>query len=99
MDILRNQQRIGVHENNRPLGLTRPATYRIEIEGYLDANRAAWFEGMDISAERSESGSPVTIMTGNLVDQAMLHSILTKIRDLGLPLLTLRRIASERPRS
>ena len=75
-------------------GLNREAKYRFEIEGHLDQKRAAWFEGMEIETGISNSGSPTTIICGKILDQAMLHGMLAKIRDLGLPLLSVSKISS-----
>jgi hypothetical protein len=70
--------------------LTRPAIYQIEVTGHLDAKKATWFEDLALSTGYDESGGPVTIMKGKIIDQAMLHSLLTRIRDLGLPLISVR---------
>ena len=66
--------------------------YRIIIQGHLDRDWSDWFEGLTITwADTGE-----TILTGPLVDQTALHGVLMKIRDLGLPLLELSRLESER---
>ena len=62
--------------------------YQIVLEGHLDREWSEWFEGLTIT--RGDSGE--TILTGPVVDQAALHGVLIKIRDLGLPLLALTRI-------
>jgi hypothetical protein len=62
--------------------------YEIEIEGYLDAKWAAWFDGLTISHPSDES----TILSGTLPDQTALHSILNKIRDMNLTLKSVQRI-------
>jgi hypothetical protein len=61
--------------------------YEITIEGGLGQNWTAWFGGLHIT----ESGG-LTILTGTVADQAALHGLLARIRDLGLPLISLRRI-------
>lgn len=63
--------------------------YRITLGGHLASEWSEWFDGLTIT--RSENGE--TILTGPLVDQAALHGVLIKIRDLGLPLLSLTRLA------
>jgi hypothetical protein len=68
-----------------------PAEYQIRILGRLTGRWSGWFEGMDISAEL-QNDLPVTTMTGIIVDQAALFGLLNRIRDLGLPLLLVRRI-------
>ena len=66
--------------------------YRIAIKGHLDGEWSEWFEGLTIT--RVDTGE--TILMGPLVDQTALHGVLSKIRDLGLPLLSLSRLAPER---
>ena len=62
-------------------GTPPPAIYRIRIQGQLDNQWTDWFSGMDITLE--ENG--VTVLTGPVVDQAALHGLLKKVRDLGTP--------------
>ena len=61
-----------------------PGSYEIRIKGHLDKRWAAWFEGLTITLE--EDGD--TLLTGPVVDQAALHGLLKKVRDLGLPLIS-----------
>ena len=58
-------------------------TYHIRLKGHLDSQWSAWFEGMTISNEPNGE----SVLRGPLADQAALHGVLIKIRDLGLPLL------------
>jgi hypothetical protein len=58
--------------------------YEIRIRGHLDGRWADWFGGMTIALE--DNGN--TTMTGPIVDQAALHGMLKKVRDLGMPLLS-----------
>ena len=67
-----------------------PATYRIKLKGKLDHGWSDWFEQMAISGEGGE-----TILTGPVADQAALHGLLIRIRDLNLTLLLLERMESE----
>ena len=67
-----------------------PAQYRIKLKGYLDDKWSDWFDEMAISHERSQ-----TILTGPVVDQAALHALLIRIRDLNLTLLAVRRIGPD----
>ena len=69
------------------LGLGQPATYQIKVQGRLDESWSAWFEGMMITTESRIDAPATTTLTGVVTDQAALHGLLTKIRDLGLPLL------------
>ena len=64
-----------------------PMVYHIRIKGHLGQQWAHWFEGLTITLE--ENGE--TLLTGPIVDQAALHSVLRKVRDLGLPLLSVIR--------
>ena len=66
--------------------------YEIRIMGYLDRQWAAWLEGMTIT----QTGSGETVLTGAVVDQAALYGLLRKMRDLGLPLISVKQIHSGR---
>ena len=68
--------------------MANPEFYEIRVEGHLGLSWSPWFEGMDIRHE----GSGETVLTGELVDQAALHGVLMKIRDLGLPLVAVKRL-------
>jgi len=61
-----------------------PTVYQIRIKGRLDQGWTDWFEGLAIT----EDGNGGTLMSGPVVDQAALHGLLKKIRDLGIPLLS-----------
>jgi len=61
-----------------------PELYEIRVRGHLDARWANWFEGLTITLE--ENGD--TLLTGPVIDQAALHGLLKKVRDLGLPLVS-----------
>jgi hypothetical protein len=74
------------------LSLYQPAYYRIEVVGHLDAKRATSFEGFTLANEFGGDGTPITIIMGEVLDQAMLHGLLTRIRDLGMPLLSVTHI-------
>jgi hypothetical protein len=58
--------------------------YEIRLQGHLDARWAEWFEGLTIILEENN----VTLLTGPVIDQAALHGLLKKVRDLGLPLIS-----------
>ena len=72
---------------SQALGLSMPAAYRIKVKGVLDARWATWFDGLTMTAARDE-----TILSGPVADQPALHSLLIRIRDLGLPLVSVNRI-------
>jgi hypothetical protein len=63
----------------------KPTIYKIRIKGQLDSQWTDWFSGMTITLE--ENGD--TLLTGLVVDQAALHGMLKKVRDLGMPLLSI----------
>lgn len=65
--------------------------YQIRLKGHLDRQFIDWFEGMTIDLE--EDGE--TVLTGLVVDQAALHGLLKKVRDTGLPLISLNPIEEE----
>jgi hypothetical protein len=62
--------------------------YQIRIKGHLGHQWTDWFEGLTITLE--ENGE--TLLTGPVVDQAALHGLLKKVRDLGMPLLSVNRV-------
>ena len=63
-----------------------PARYEIRVKCVLDGRWAAWFDGFQVIGEAEE-----TVISGLLADQPALHGLLTKIRDLGLCLISVRR--------
>jgi hypothetical protein len=66
------------------------STYHIRLKGHLSSHWSEWFEGMTISNEPDGE----TLLCGPLADQAALHGVLIKIRDLGLPLLAVCIVAN-----
>ncbi|MEO1447531.1 MAG: hypothetical protein AAFV46_15110, partial [Cyanobacteria bacterium J06635_11] len=64
--------------------------YEIYLKGHLNTKWTDWFDGLTISLE--DNG--YTRLTGHIVDQSALHGLLAKIRDLGLPLISLMRVSS-----
>jgi hypothetical protein len=73
-------------------GPAEPACYELRVQGVLDADWSAWFEGMRVTSNQRGQ----TTIAGPVADQAALHGLLTKIRDLGLPLLSVRGIDPDR---
>jgi len=65
----------------------RPAVYQILLRGRLDPARSAWFAGMDVTSIGDD-----TRITGEVQDQPALHGLLARVRDLGLPLISLVRL-------
>jgi hypothetical protein len=66
--------------------------YEIKLQGYLDTKWSEWFYGLTITHD-----SDITTLCGPLPDQTVLHSVLDRIRDMNLPLLSVRQIVSDEP--
>jgi hypothetical protein len=62
--------------------------YEIRVKGNLDLKWSDWFDGFSITPAHGDE----TLLIGSVADQAALHGMLHKIRDLGLPLLTVQRL-------
>jgi len=71
----------------------QPMVYQIRLKGHLGSQWTDWFEGLNITLE--EDGD--TLLTGPVIDQAALHGLLRKVRDLGLPLVSVIHIAPHQP--
>jgi hypothetical protein len=68
--------------------------WQIRVRGHLGPQWREWFEGLTIiNIERGQEAQ--AILSGPLADQAALHGVLTKVRDLGLPLLAVSRVADD----
>ena len=76
------RQRAGVN------GAARSAHYEIRVEGILDQRWTAWFEGLQIDSDDSQ-----TVISGPVADQAALHGLLNRVCDLGLVLISIRRFS------
>ena len=72
------------NESNSIIEPSQPLVYEIRIKGHLDQQWTEWFDGLTITLE--DNGD--TLLTGHVVDQAALHGLLRKVRDLGMPLLS-----------
>jgi len=65
--------------------------YEIRLRGHLDARWAAWFDGLTLTRE----GDGTTLIRGLVVDQAALHGLLQKVRDVGLPLISVKHVTTD----
>ena len=70
-------------------------SYEIRVEGILDGRWSSWFDGLDVRT----SGENETIIVGPVLDQAALHGLLSRVNDLGLVLISVRRIEDDRART
>jgi len=69
----------------------QPTIFHIRIKGHLGQNWSDWFEGLTITLQ--DNGE--TLLSGPVVDQAALHGLLKKVRDLGLPLVSVRPVTPD----
>jgi hypothetical protein len=67
--------------------------YEIRLRGHLDSRWTAWFDGLSLSNENDGT----TIIGGPVADQAALHGLLQKVRDLGLPLVSVTQVQPDQP--
>src|SRR5713101_3973700 len=82
------RDRIMSNEINSEIDPGQPMVYQIRIKGHLGRQWTDWFEGLTLTA--LDNGE--TLLTGPVVDQAALHGLLRKVRDLGIPLLSVVRV-------
>jgi hypothetical protein len=81
-------------EKHGPQGRPRPAGhYEIRLRGHLDARWAEWFEELVLTRERAGT----TLLRGPVIDQAALHGLLQKVRDTGLPLVSVTPVEPDPP--
>ena len=69
---------------------SQPMVYQIRIEGHLGRQWTDWFGGLSITLE--DNGD--TLLTGPVIDQSALYGLLKKVRDLGMPLVSVNRVES-----
>jgi len=69
-----------------------PGQYEIKVKGHLDESKSYWFEGLSMTTGFDGHGQPVTTFCGPLTDQAALHGVLAKIRDMNLPLISVKQV-------
>jgi len=68
--------------------------YEIRLKGHLDSRWAAWFDGLSLT----NSSDGTTLIQGPVSDQAALHGLLQKVRDIGLPLVSVTQVQPGQPR-
>lgn len=67
--------------------------YEIRVIGHLDPRWSAWFDGLDLSLENDGT----TVISGPIADQAALHGVLRRLRDIGLTLVSITQVDSTGP--
>jgi len=79
--------------NIHSAGHDEPGCYEIWLQGRLDDRWATWFDGMALTTTADPAGDGVlTVVRGPVVDQAALHGLLARLRDIGLPLVSVTRV-------
>ncbi len=68
----------------------RAIIYHIRLAGHLDPHWADWFDGLHVSLQPDGT----TLLSGPVIDQAALHGLLKKVRDLGLPLISVNQVST-----
>jgi hypothetical protein len=69
----------------------RPGRYEVRVQGRLDPKWSTWLGGVDVQSEADGT----TVLAGDLADQSALHGLLARLRDLGLPLISVTRIEAD----
>jgi hypothetical protein len=82
-----NMNEMTRNEKDQSVTIDQPGVYRMKIQGRLSEGAIRRFDEMVVSVEANAAGVPITTLTGQITDQAALHGIVARIRDLGLPLL------------
>jgi hypothetical protein len=77
--------------NETPAPAHGSGPYEIRLQGHLDRRWTAWFDGLSLSHE----GDGTTLLRGDVVDQSALHGLLDKVRDLGLPLVSVTHLGAD----
>jgi hypothetical protein len=67
--------------------------YEVRLKGHLDPRWSAWFDGLILT----EDSDGTTVIHGSVIDQAALHGLLQKVRDIGLPLVSVTRVDPNHP--
>lgn len=86
--ISHHRYRVMSNQLNPKTDPNEPIVYQIRLQGHLSRQWAEWFGGLTITLE--DNGE--TLLTGLVADQAALHGLLKKVRDLGMPLVSVNRV-------
>jgi len=81
-----------MEQSNAPFGSFGPAYYQIRVKGQLERRWESWFDGLQLSIDHD-----TTMLEGSLADQAALYGVLLKIRDLGIPMLSVKLLPLAEP--
>lgn len=84
----RDQPKGSLTAARRPIEGGKVTVYEIRVKGHLDGRWSEWFDGLQIT--NLENGE--AMLSGDIVDQAALHGMLSKVRDLDLPLVAVRNV-------
>jgi hypothetical protein len=74
------------------LSLDQPATYRIQVQGHVGEDWTDWFDGLAVTVDKQNGSPSITTLTGTIVDQAALQGLLSKLYNIGLPLISVKLI-------
>ena len=77
-------------EHTNRIGVAQPLEYQIKVRGRLEEHWSHWFDDMMITVEYNTPGRTITVLTGVVADQAALHGLLIRIRDLNLLLMSVQ---------
>jgi hypothetical protein len=81
-----------MQKRTQVLCLDQPAAYCIQVQGHVGEDWADWFDGLAIVVDKPTDGPLVTTLTGTVADQAALQGLLSKLYNLGLPLVSVQHI-------
>ncbi|MCB9434529.1 MAG: hypothetical protein H6668_21385 [Ardenticatenaceae bacterium] len=84
-------------KGHQSITIDQPGIYRIKIQGRLSQRLQDRFDEMAIAEETNLAGVPLTTLTGQIADQAALHGLVARIRDLGLPLILVELVSPVDP--
>ena len=85
-------------ETSDPLTMSRPAEYRICVQGAIERSWSELFDGMRVSYRHVATPNALTVLTGDVQDQAALMGLLNRLYGLGLPLVSVQLRQSQRKR-